>query len=391
MKRKLEMADMNEPPPKRPCLTGEFDFGGQENNSPMVTSIGKPDLGVVDQKNHPIGPPPCQKINFVPQTIPDLHRDIFYNCVKGEAEEDDMNTFIRTWEYDLEKEDVVFTRRQSTWPDRHEGITARHRGIVLDWMAEISHEQNISRRAYQIAVTYVDMFMSQTNGLDLEQLQLVALAMLIVAVKIEDQFPLSLRDVCRFAGRDLPDNEVESAISAAVDFVTDCEAQFLEIMNWDVILPTPYDFLGRAIQLTKLIEGGKFPDLGERDIVQSCYELEECEGPFRLLQASLTHHKSMRFRISELAAAIYYLAWPFENYGKRDQLTSIVTNYHPKSLQHCITFITTHVAPSLTKDVLRDVSDEVLRRSLPCRALKIQTLNDFEIEPVLDIMYPDLE
>ncbi len=66
-------------------------------------------------------------------------------------------------------------------------ITPRTRAILVDWMIEAAAEFKLHRDTTHMAINYVDRFLSVHPTLPKDKLQLVAVASLLLASKIEVQ------------------------------------------------------------------------------------------------------------------------------------------------------------------------------------------------------------
>jgi hypothetical protein len=72
----------------------------------------------------------------------------------------------------------VFERRQPN-------LTWMMRAILLDWMMEVSQEFTLKRETFHLSINYVDRFLSAIPNLNKMELQLVGVAALYVASKVE--------------------------------------------------------------------------------------------------------------------------------------------------------------------------------------------------------------
>jgi cyclin E len=73
-------------------------------------------------------------------------------------------------------------------------ITPTMRAILLDWMMEVSSEFTLKRETYHLAVSYVDRFLERHKNVQKNEFQLVGLACLFLASKIEEIYPPKIAD-----------------------------------------------------------------------------------------------------------------------------------------------------------------------------------------------------
>lgn len=68
---------------------------------------------------------------------------------------------------------------------KHPGIEPQMRAILLDWIMEIANAYHLHRQTFHLAVEYIDRFMSCTEKLKVDRLQLIGITALFIAAKVE--------------------------------------------------------------------------------------------------------------------------------------------------------------------------------------------------------------
>jgi len=76
---------------------------------------------------------------------------------------------------------------------RQEDLTDNMRVILVDWLAEVSGEYNITEQTHHLAVNYTDRFLSKIR-VKRAKLQLVGVTALYIAAKLEEIYPPDLNE-----------------------------------------------------------------------------------------------------------------------------------------------------------------------------------------------------
>ncbi|KAF2880153.1 hypothetical protein ILUMI_26016 [Ignelater luminosus] len=102
-------------------------------------------------------------------------------------------------------------------------ITMPHNRIcILEWLTEVCEKYQLRRVTYHLAVDYIDRFLA-IHTLSKCELQLLGVASLFLAAKVEEIHPPSISDFC---------DECDGACS--LDEILDCEIILLNALDWDV-------------------------------------------------------------------------------------------------------------------------------------------------------------
>lgn len=117
-------------------------------------------------------------------------------------------------------------RLRNYMSDPNTNVDERKRLILLDWMMELSNGLLLKRDTYHMSSVLVDIYLSKHSSIDVNELQLLGVICLIVAIKFEE---INYYSIDTFA-------------KATADFYTvqtikQFELTFLKELNWKVNLP----------------------------------------------------------------------------------------------------------------------------------------------------------
>ncbi|XP_055330218.1 G1/S-specific cyclin-E1-like [Paramacrobiotus metropolitanus] len=77
----------------------------------------------------------------------------------------------------------------------HPELEPYMRSMLLEWMMEVSKAHTLQRKTYQMALDFVDRFLSYTENVPKNILQLLGVSSLSIAAKIEEIFPPKLSEM----------------------------------------------------------------------------------------------------------------------------------------------------------------------------------------------------
>ena len=108
--------------------------------------------------------------------------------------EEELENFTEdnnVWIIDSDTLNYLVSRETEYLPDpfyfekKQTNVTWLMRAILLDWMMEVAMEFTLKRETYHLAVSYVDRYLSIVPNVQKVELQLIGIAGLLVASKIE--------------------------------------------------------------------------------------------------------------------------------------------------------------------------------------------------------------
>lgn len=93
------------------------------------------------------------------------------------------------WRLMCRKDEKALLDRDPEMLERHPGIQARMRAILLDWLMEVCEVYKLHRETYYLAVDYLDRYLTANLKLPKTRLQLIGITCLFTAAKVEEIYP----------------------------------------------------------------------------------------------------------------------------------------------------------------------------------------------------------
>lgn len=93
------------------------------------------------------------------------------------------------WRLMCRKDEKALLDRDPAMLERHPGIQARMRAILLDWLMEVCEVYKLHRETYYLAVDYLDRYLTANLRLPKTRLQLIGITCLFTAAKVEEIYP----------------------------------------------------------------------------------------------------------------------------------------------------------------------------------------------------------
>ncbi|KAI9107119.1 hypothetical protein K1719_022647 [Acacia pycnantha] len=162
------------------------------------------------------------------------------------------------------------------------------RGILIDWLAEVTEEYRLLSDTFHLSVSYIDRFLSAkiVSG---QRLQLLGVSSMLIASKYEEITPPYVEDFCC-----ITDNTYTQAE------VVEMEADVLKSLNFEMGNPTVNTFLRR------------FAEIASEN--QKTHKLQFGFLGHYLGELSLLDYNCVKFLPSMVAASAIFLArfilWP---------------------------------------------------------------------------------
>ncbi|KAL1224264.1 Cyclin-A2-1 [Cardamine amara subsp. amara] len=161
-------------------------------------------------------------------------------------------------------------------------IDPNMRGILIDWLVEVSEEYKLVSDTLYLTVNLIDRFMSH-NCIEKQRLQLVGVTCMLIASKYEEICAPRLEEFCFITDNTYTRIEVLSM-----------EIQVLNFLHFRLSVPTTKTFLRRFIQAAQASE--KVPHIEMEFLANYIAELTLMEYTF------------LRFLPSLIAASAVFLA-----------------------------------------------------------------------------------
>ncbi|XP_024985204.1 cyclin-A2-1-like [Cynara cardunculus var. scolymus] len=209
-------------------------------------------------------------------------------------------------------------------------ITQEMRGILIDWLVEVSEEYRLASETLYLTVALIDRYLSKMY-IEKQRLQLLGITCMLIASKYEEISAPRVEDFCFITDGTYTRQEV-----------LDMERQVLDILSFHLSVPTVKKFLRRFILAA-----------------QSSYKVPVIELEFLanyLAELTLTEYGFLKFLPSLIAASAVFLAkWT---------LDQIEHPWNP-TLEH----YTNYKASDLKATVLA-LQDLQLNDAAPLRAIR---------------------
>uniref|UniRef100_A0A7N0UX07 Cyclin N-terminal domain-containing protein n=1 Tax=Kalanchoe fedtschenkoi TaxID=63787 RepID=A0A7N0UX07_KALFE len=217
--------------------------------------------------------------------------------------------------YDYLKDMEIHPGKQAL-PDYLEKIqkdlSANMRGILVDWLVEVSEEYKLLPDTLHLAVSYVDRYLS-LHAVSRNQLQLLGVASMLIAAKYEEISPPNVDDFCYITDNTYTKQQVVKM-----------EADVLKSLDFEMSRPTIKTFqriFTRVIQVKLKAPNLQFEFLG-----------------YYLAELSLLDYGCVKFLPSLVAASVIFLArftiWPMAHPWCLELQEK--TGYRPSELKTCV-------------------------------------------------------
>ncbi|XVE71611.1 hypothetical protein DITRI_Ditri10aG0165000 [Diplodiscus trichospermus] len=161
-------------------------------------------------------------------------------------------------------------------------ITPSMRGILIDWLVEVSGEYKLVPDTLYLTVSLIDRFLSQ-NFIKKQRLQLLGVACMLIASKYEEICAPRVEEFCFITDNTYTRGEVLKM-----------ESEVLNFLHFQLSIPTTKTFLRRFIQAAQATY--KVP----------CIKLEFLAN--YLAELSLLDYNFLKFLPSVIAASAVFLA-----------------------------------------------------------------------------------
>ncbi|XVF88196.1 hypothetical protein PTKIN_Ptkin19aG0030800 [Pterospermum kingtungense] len=161
-------------------------------------------------------------------------------------------------------------------------INPSMRGILIDWIVEVSEEYKLVPDTLYLTVSLIDRFLSH-NFIEKQRLQLLGVACMLIASKYEEICAPRLEEFCFITDNTYTKGEVLKM-----------ESKVLNFLYFQLSVPTTKTFLRRFIQAAQATY--KVP----------CMELEFLAN--YLAELTLLEHNFLKFLPSLIAASAVFLA-----------------------------------------------------------------------------------
>ncbi|PHU24399.1 Cyclin-A2-1 [Capsicum chinense] len=243
-------------------------FHEQQQGNPIEIKCF-PRKGTVEKAVRDAAPSTSTKLDFIdidsdrkdPQQCSQYAHDIYNNLRVAELIKRPQSNFMETLQRD---------------------ITQSMRGILVDWLVEVSEEYKLVPDTLYLTVHYIDLFLSQ-NYVERKNLQLLGITCMLVASKYEEMCAPHVEEFCFITDNAYTKNEVLAMESLVLNF-----------LGFRLSTPTAKTFLRRFVRAA-----------------QASYENPNLELEFLanyLAELTLIEYGFLKFVPSAIAASSVFLA-----------------------------------------------------------------------------------
>ncbi|KAJ3011995.1 Cyclin-A1-2 [Thoreauomyces humboldtii] len=236
----------------------------------------------------------------------------FKDKVNGDYEVGDLKIILENSQADIGWDEAASALRKD-WTRSNGEINLSHRAVVVDWLAELAADQRLHPSTYHVSVNYFDTFMNLEGGNEytLYDLQLIAIAMLVVAAKKEQVELLSLAEILQYELEECPCDEQPNRLTELTNKIAVFERKLTQETQCKLNMPTSYDYLARSLRLAELWEE-EIENRDARSFFRPCVASEDIDKILRLLGGCVVMAESLRFSVSLLSAAIFMRTKPVQ-------------------------------------------------------------------------------
>jgi len=111
----------------------------------------------------------------------------------------------------------------------HKEIDQRMVLIMMDWMMQVCYDFNFQRSTFHYAINYVHSYLANTHGISRRQLQLMGLASLLIAAKLEEIFAPKLKEFAKLIEDEYSTKEIQ-----------DMEQHITKALQWKLTPATSF-------------------------------------------------------------------------------------------------------------------------------------------------------
>eukprot|EP00095_Tigriopus_kingsejongensis_P011784 maker-scaffold119_size336447-snap-gene-2.30 protein:Tk11784 transcript:maker-scaffold119_size336447-snap-gene-2.30-mRNA-1 annotation:"g1 s-specific cyclin-e" len=192
------------------------------------------------------------------------------------------------WDLICKKESGMYQRNGvEEFLARHQTLQARMRAILLDWLLEVCEVYKLHRETFYLAVDFVDRYLSKTENMPKNRLQLVGVTCLFIGAKIEEIYPPKLSEFAYVTDGACTEKEILGM-----------ELVVLQELNWGLSPMTPHGWMKMFMQVI---------NCDNSSTASENFVIPQFSGvPFtramQLLDACILDLNSLSFRYSVIAA-----------------------------------------------------------------------------------------
>eukprot|EP00026_Physarum_polycephalum_P007631 Phypoly_transcript_07696.p1 GENE.Phypoly_transcript_07696~~Phypoly_transcript_07696.p1 ORF type:complete len:434 (+),score=64.44 Phypoly_transcript_07696:88-1302(+) len=273
-----------------------------------------------------------------------------------EEEGKDNAEDITYFGFDLRKHARMLRRREAAYQPKpnymkwQPHVIPKMRMILLHWLSEVCEEFGYHRDTWNVAVNCVDRFLSCVPQIDRKKLQLIGVAAILVACKMEEQHVPGVSVLEMMSDGACPKEEI-----------VQMEKLMLQKIGWLLLPVTPYIFV--RLYLLMLLKSKASPELvtpsyfGKDDValdgadtkfrickgsgsyskivdLELAFPKREFVKMMNIVDIALMDYASVKYSPSLIAASVLYLV-----YVPNDPMILEITEYSEEQIMTCIEWL----------------------------------------------------
>eukprot|EP00823_Brevimastigomonas_motovehiculus_P006660 TRINITY_DN554_c3_g1_i1.p1 TRINITY_DN554_c3_g1~~TRINITY_DN554_c3_g1_i1.p1 ORF type:complete len:545 (+),score=157.95 TRINITY_DN554_c3_g1_i1:260-1894(+) len=157
------------------------------------------------------------------------------------SQEDQHEIFLH-----LKADELKYLPRVEDIRSVQKDVTFPMRSMVVDWLAQVAEEYDLSPQTLYLCINYVDRLLA-VIGIHRTKLQLVALACLFIACKYEERYPPTVDDFTFLLQKQITKKELLIM-----------ETVLLTKLQFNLTVPTIYEFICRYSTYVPLTKRSRF-------------------------------------------------------------------------------------------------------------------------------------
>ncbi|XP_040582523.1 G1/S-specific cyclin-E [Lepeophtheirus salmonis] len=190
------------------------------------------------------------------------------------------------------------------------------RAILLDWLIEVCEVYRLHRETFYLAVDFIDRYLSITQDMPKNKLQLIGVSCLFIGAKIEEIYPPKLKEFAYVTDGACTEEQI-----------LEMELVILKALNWSLCPVTPNAWMKLFLQLKNC---DKTPR--NEKFVNSQFSGLPFSRIMQLIDLCTMDMGSLSFKYSVLVAAALY---HFEN----EHVALESSGYQWKDISACVNWM----------------------------------------------------
>ncbi|KAI5752372.1 hypothetical protein M8J77_016461 [Diaphorina citri] len=219
------------------------------------------------------------------------------------------------WDLLCAKDQDSLSLRDPHMLDRHPSIVPRMRTVLLDWLSEVCEVYTLHRETFYLTIDYIDRYLStNANIVPKQQLQLIGVAALMIAAKVEEIYPPKVSDYAY----------VTDGACSSQDILS-TEMNILAVLEWNITPVTAHYWLNVFLQVV-YHRSSRCHNLG---FIYPAFSRTLYTQCIRLLDLCHLDIRCLNYSYSVLATTAIYLVCSKE-------LACMISGLRLESLEDCI-------------------------------------------------------